>query len=550
MKSEALRSWPPAVVSFPGFPQCLNPVLLLALAGLMARWLPAAEASPNAVGVYVTAQRHPMLIRGDDASMLRVSVVVAPRSMPVELKSVEFQLEATGEHPALESLALFATGDRPVFTASNRVGNTAAANPRVSIDGTAVLRTGTNHFWLSGRVRPDADLSQRVRTTCRGVTTTLGTLPVPAAGAGAWQRIGVALRRHNDDGVHTYRIPTLAVAPDGALVCVYDMRRRGSRDLQEDIDIGLSRSSDGGRTWEPPRVIMDMGTYGGLPQEQNGCSDPGLVVDRDTGEIFCFALWMWGKPGKHQWVGDGSEPGLDPSRSGQLMVVRSRDGGKTWTPPENLTRRLKQPEWCLLATSPAQGIQLKDGTLVMPSQGRDEMGVPFAGILWSRDHGNSWTVSAPAYHGGNECQVVSLLDGSLMLNVRNDLEHRRAVCITRDLGATWHPHPSHRKALIEPNCNAGLCAVDFPPPGGAPVQHLLLFANPHTQDRRTHQTIQVSLDEGLSWPEELHLLLDEGQGAGYSSLTRISSNRIGIVYEGSQAQLVFESLTLEELLRR
>lgn len=186
----------------------------------------------------------------------------------------------------------------------------------------------------------------------------------------------------------------------------------------------------------------------------------------------------------------------------------------------------------------------------MPSQGRDEMGVPFAGILWSRDHGNSWTVSAPAYHGGNECQVVSLLDGSLMLNVRNDLEHRRAVCITRDLGATWHPHPSHRKALIEPNCNAGLCAVDFPPPGGAPVQHLLLFANPHTQDRRTHQTIQVSLDEGLSWPEELHLLLDEGQGAGYSSLTRISSNRIGIVYEGSQAQLVFESLTLEELLRR
>jgi sialidase-1 len=161
------------------------------------------------------------------------------------------------------------------------------------------------------------------------VTTTLGTLPVPAAGAGAWQRIGVALRRHNDDGVHTYRIPTLAVAPDGALVCVYDMRRRGSRDLQEDIDIGLSRSSDGGRTWEPPRVIMDMGTYGGLPQEQNGCSDPGLVVDRDTGEIFCFALWMWGKPGKHQWVGDGSEPGLDPSRSGQLMVVRSRDGGKT-----------------------------------------------------------------------------------------------------------------------------------------------------------------------------------------------------------------------------
>ncbi|MEZ6034611.1 MAG: sialidase family protein [Planctomycetaceae bacterium] len=36
------------------------------------------------------------------------------------------------------------------------------------------------------------------------------------------------------------------------------MRRRMGRDLQEDIDIGLSRGTDGGKTWEPVRVIMDM----------------------------------------------------------------------------------------------------------------------------------------------------------------------------------------------------------------------------------------------------------------------------------------------------
>ena len=56
-------------------------------------------------------------------------------------------------------------------------------------------------------------------------------------------------------------------------------------------------------------MIMDMGEWGDLPPEENGVSDPGIVVDQKTGDIFCAAVWMWGKLGKHQWVDDGSEPG-------------------------------------------------------------------------------------------------------------------------------------------------------------------------------------------------------------------------------------------------
>ena len=71
------------------------------------------------------------------------------------------------------------------------------------------------------------------------------------------------------------------------------------------------RSPDGGQTWEPARVIMDMGKYGGLPEEQNGCSDPGIIVDHKTGEIFCFAVWMHGNPGKHVF---GNASRLPPAR--------------------------------------------------------------------------------------------------------------------------------------------------------------------------------------------------------------------------------------------
>ena len=43
---------------------------------------------------------------------------------------------------------------------------------------------------------------------------------------------------------------------------------------------------------------------------------------------------------------------------------------------------------------------------------------------------------------------------------------------------------------------------------------------------------------------------NDGGGRGYPSISRIDDGHIGIVYEGSQADLVFERFSLEELLRR
>jgi sialidase-1 len=182
----------------------------------------------------------------------------------------------------------------------------------------------------------------------------------------------------------------------------------------------------------------------------------------------------------------------------------------------------------------------------MPSQGCDERGQEFSTVMTSRDHGATWTVGTPAYRGGSECQAVPLGDGSLMLNMRNERERFRAVAITRDLGRTWEPHATSCNTLIEPNCNGSLIRVDYTADGQK--KHVLLFANPHSQKARTHHTIQVSFDDGRTWPESHHRLLDEGRGAGYPSLTRIDDQHVGIVYEGSQSHLVFEKLTIAELL--
>jgi sialidase-1 len=255
---------------------------------------------------------------------------------------------------------------------------------------------------------------------------------------------------------------------------------------------------------------------------------------------------MHGKPGKHQWTADGSEPGYEIGKTAQLLVVQSRDDGVSWSPPTNLTRQVKPESWWLLVHAPQQGIQLDDGTLVMPAQGRDETGRKFSTLLLSHDHGNSWQVATAADRDTSECQAALLSDGSIMLNMRNDREKFRAVAVTPDLGKTWRPHPTNRKTLIEPTCNASLLRVRYESQGA--TRHLLLFANPHSQQARSHQTIQVSYDDGMTWPSAYHLLLDEGRGFGYPSLTQIDSQHVGIVYEGSQAHLVFEKLPISQLI--
>ncbi len=378
------------------------------------------------------------------------------------------------------------------------------------------------------------------------LTALLVPLLTCSAASALEDRPFVVIHRQGEHSCHTFRIPGIAVTNSGTLLAVYDMRYRSRRDLQGHMDIGLSRSTDGGKTWEKPRPIMDMGRHGGLPEDQNGCSDPNILVDRATGEIIVSAVWTHGKPGTHQWKGRGSEPGLELSRSSQFMMVRSGDDGKTWSKPENQTAKLKNPAWHLFAPGPGNGITMKDGTLVMPTGGRDEKGLPFSNLMWSKDHGKTWTLSSPARSNTNESAVAELSDGSLMLNMRDNRNRKdksrtngRAVSVTADLGKTWKVHPSDHGSLPEPVCMASLISHRL-----KDGRAVLFFSNPHHKSRRQNMTLQMSLDDGKTWNKPV--LLDRNGGA-YSSLVMVNDRTVGILYESSRADLVFQTIGLEEL---
>ncbi len=355
----------------------------------------------------------------------------------------------------------------------------------------------------------------------------------------------VVIHKQGDHECHTFRIPAISVTNQGTLLAVYDMRYNSRRDLQGHMDIGLSRSTDGGKTWEPPRPIMDMGKYGGLPEDQNGCSDPNILVDKTTGEIFVSAVWTHGKPGTHQWRDKGSEPGFGLEQSSQFMVVKSTDDGQTWSEPENWTAKLKNPEWHLFAPAPGNGITLSDGKLVMPTQGRDADGVPFSNLMWSDDHGKNWTLAQHARSNTTECAVVELEDGTLMLNMRDNRNRKdksdsngRAVSVTRDLGKHWKVHSSDHKQLPEPVCMASLISHSL-----ADGRQILFFSNPNHKSKRKKMTVQMSRDNGKTWSNQI--LLDKDGGA-YSSLVMVNDHTLGILYESSRADLIFQTIKLDE----
>ena len=506
--------------------------------------LPACHAASQAIESAFHQLVKPVLIRNEHNSLLKLRIKCS--TSDAMLTSIEVAIDGAD---ALESVQFYGAGDASEFSTAKTFGDRVPARGTVLIPGHTRLKNGANHFWLSCRVLPNADLSQKVDAKITAVRTSIGMAVPRDETPRVSKRIGIALRKHWDDGVHTYRIPDLCTTPKGTMLCVYDMRRRQRKDLQEDIDIGLLRSTDGGRTWGHQQVIMDMGRYGGLGQEVNGCSDPGIIVDPATGEVFCFGVWMHKKAGKHQWNGDGSEKGLEIGKSAQFMMVRSTDDGITWTKPKNMTSQWKRPEWILYAPSPQGGIALNDGTLVMPTEGRDENDRSFSNLLISRDHGETWSVGPIAARESTECQAVQLSDGSIMLNSRSGKAFKyRTVTVTSDLGQHWRPHETNRNSLIEPNCNGSLLRFDYK--DGVTSKSVLLFANPHSQEGRTHHSIQVSFDDGDTWPSENRLLLDEGRGNGYPSLTQIDNQHVGIVYEGSGAHLVFEKIPVDDLVSR
>ncbi|GGJ83928.1 sialidase family protein [Parabacteroides faecis] len=518
--------------------------------------------------LYIREQQIPILIDRTDNVLLEMRI---PAQKGDVLNKLTLQFGNETNVSDIKAVRLFYSGTEaparegthfnPVtYVTSFTPGKTRTANLSYSVKqdeittlGNTITLTskqpmvkGPNYYWVSIEMKPETSLLSRVSFTIPEAVINNKPMEITWSGkAEAPRRVGVGVRQAGDDGSAAFRIPGLVTTNNGTLLGVYDIRYNSSVDLQEMVDIGVSRSTDKGQTWEPMRVAMTFGETGGLPHAQNGVGDPSILVDEKTNTIWIVAAWTHGMGNGRAWW--NSMPGMTPDETAQLMLVKSEDDGKTWSEPINITSQVKDPSWYFLLQGPGRGITMQDGTLVFPIQFIDATRVPNAGVMYSKDRGKTWHLHNLARTNTTEAQVAEVEPGVLMLNMRDNRGGSRAVATTKDLGKTWTEHPSSRSALQEPVCMASLIKVDAK--DNITGKKLLLFSNPNTTKGRNHITIKASLDGGLTWPAEHQVLLDEAEGWGYSCLSMIDKETVGIFYESSVAHMTFQAIKIADLIK-
>jgi sialidase-1 len=396
-----------------------------------------------------------------------------------------------------------------------------------------------------GQVRT---MPSRLRTRLRAIGTALvaaaalAALPAPTAHAAATApefEQQVLFKAAQDPGYACFRIPAVVRTTAGTLLAFAEGRRLNCGDAA-DIDIVLKRSTDGGRTWGPLRVV----TAGGGDTHGN----PAPVVDRETGRVLLAETYNTGRT-------DSASCSVPCDRTPHLQY--SDDDGLTWSAPRDLSDEIRPADWnSWYATGPVHGIQLTRGRhagrLVLGvntetwSGERSERGVPPAGgwgrvtanhaaLIVSDDGGDHWRAGAtdswPIADDGtfrqkpSELTLAERTDGSVLVSGREqdgtDLGHRTQT-VSRDGGDSFAAPFRDLPDLYTPQVQGSMLRLG----------DRILLACPGDPDRRRTMMIRSSYDGGRTWDSVDRGTVVTTDWSGYSDLTRIDRDTVGLMYEG------------------
>lgn len=317
--------------------------------------------------------------------------------------------------------------------------------------------------------------------------------------------------------------PTLTKTRDGRLVLVYSGGRRGHVCPFGRVD--MMTSHDEGRTWTFPRTILDTDLDdrdAGILQTPKGT----LLVTTFTSLAYVDQMASLRKaiakgdlPRERLAGWDEVHARLTDGQRTQMLgewLVRSTDGGLTWSPPVPA-----------IVNSPHGPIALRDGRLLHPGKALWTGGRRI-GACQSTDDGLTWQWigEIPARPGDDaardyhELHAVEATDGRIIAQIRNHATadtYETLQTESTDGGKTWTvPHtigvwgyPSHLLRLKDGT---------------------LLMTYGYRRDPGRGNQARISRDGGRSWSAAIILSDDAQADHGYPSTAELADGTLLTVW--------------------
>lgn len=320
-------------------------------------------------------------------------------------------------------------------------------------------------------------------------------------------------------GYECFRIPALIRAVDGSLLAFAEGRTTlpgGSWCADAaPIDTVVRRSSDGGRTWSAPSIVLSGSPDGSADGATRGNPEPILVTSGpDRGRIVLLTTY-------------------NPAGGGVRIpfVQHSDDNGLTWSAATSLRPSVDDPSFGWFATGPSHGIELQYGAhagrLVAGVNYDDENGLTHGAIIYSDDAGEQWHLGADQIapvqnHQFGELSVFQQPGGTVTAIARNkiagDMTQSRLEATSTDGGSTF------ATGFVAPTGLVGTPGVQG---ASLAIGHRVLISQPVDPTFRKNMTVFTSND-GTSWQTLKQLTTDR---SGYSDMTYIGALTVGVLYE-------------------
>ena len=201
--------------------------------------------------------------------------------------------------------------------------------------------------------------------------------------------------------------------------------RTGGTHVSPAATLAVAASADGGESWSDPVEIAP---------RWDDCRNPAFGANA-AGELFA-AYWKASLDCYEDtangplWNGDRTN-----GEAASMFITRSADGGRSWGKPAPY-----RSELLALASPYGRIIAAPDGVLLMgvygtprqPKEGVRDITI----LLRSRDGGKTWGDETLVASGYNETAYVFLSDGTLLAAARSESGHV-ATLSSADGGRTW-----------------------------------------------------------------------------------------------------------------